>query len=256
MTKYQIGAQMYSVRTLTQDEPGLLSTMKALKEMGYNSLQYSGAGKDIRPEAFAEYLKETDTQCNSTHISFDEMEKDLDTVIRNHKLWNCAYPGIGGLPGEYRESKEGYLEFARKADAIAEKLEGEGMHFVYHNHAFEFMKFDGVPALQILMENTKFMQFELDLFWVQAGGGSPLDWIKKVEGRMDVVHFKEMTGALKPVMMAPIGEGNMNWPVLMKACEDIGVKLAFVEQDNAVDTDPLGCMKTSHDNLVKMGGSF
>ncbi len=256
MTNYTIGAQMYSVRTLTQDEAGLLSTMKALKEMGYTQLQYSGAGKDIPAEAFAEYLQETNTLCGSTHISFQEMEEDLDKVIKNHKLWNCAYPGIGGLPGEYRESKEGYLEFARKADAIAEKLEGEGMHFVYHNHAFEFMKFDGVPALQILMENTKFMQFELDLFWVQAGGGSPLDWIKKVEGRMDVVHFKEMTGALKPVMMAPIGEGNMNWPVLMKACEDIGVKLAFVEQDNAVDTDPLGCMKTSHDNLVKMGGSF
>ena len=40
------------------------------------------------------------------------------------------------------------------------------------------------------------------------------------------------------------------------ACEEIGVKYAFVEQDNAVDTDPLGCMKTSHDNLVRLGARF
>lgn len=256
MTSYQIGAQMYSVRTLTQDTQGLLTTMQALKDVGYNSLQYSGAGKDIPAEDFAAYLKKTGTQCHSTHISFAEMEEDLATVIRNHKLWNCAYPGIGGLPGEYRESKESYLAFAKKADAIAQKLEDEGMHFVYHNHAFEFMKFGGVPALQILLENTKYLQFELDLFWVQAGGADPLEWIEKVAGRMDVVHFKEMTGATKPVMMAPIGEGNMNWPKLMQACEAIGVKHAFVEQDNAVETDPLGCMRTSHDNLVKMGGRF
>ena len=125
MTNYTIGAQMYSCRTLTQDEAGLLSTMKALKEMGYTQLQYSGAGKDIPAEAFAEYLKETGTLCGSTHISFQEMEEDLDKVIRNHKLWNCAYPGIGGLPGEYRESKEGFITFAKKADAIAERLAGE-----------------------------------------------------------------------------------------------------------------------------------
>lgn len=256
MTSYPIGAQMYSVRTLTQTPEGLLSAMKELKAMGYNLMQYSGAGKDIPAECFAECLQETGTTCGSTHISFQEMEEDLDKVIRNHKLWKCSYPGIGGLPGEYRDSKEGFLTFAKKADAIAEKLLDEGMHFVYHNHAFEFAKFDGVPALQILMDNTKFMQFELDLFWVQAGGGSPLDWIKKVEGRMDVVHFKEMTGAPKPVLMAPIGEGNMNWPALMKACDEIGVKMAFVEQDNAVESDPLKCMKTSHDNLVKMGGKF
>ena len=256
MTNYQIGTQMYSVRTLTQDKTGLLNTLKALKEMGYTLVQYSGAGKDIPPEAFAEYLQETGTVCGSTHISFEEMEQNLDKVIANHKLWNCAYPGIGGLPGAYRNSKEGFLTFAKKADTIAERLAGEGMTFVYHNHAFEFVKYDGVPALQILMDNTKFMQFELDLFWVQAGGGSPLDWIKKVQGRMDVVHFKEMTGSLTPVMMAPIGEGNMNWPDLMKACDEIGVKYAFVEQDNAVDTDPLACMKTSHDNLVKLGGRF
>lgn len=256
MTNYQIGAQMFSVRTLTQTAEGLRDTLKAIKEMGYNIVQHSGAGKDIAPEVVADCVQEAGLSCISTHISFEEMEADLDKVIANHKLWKCPYPGIGGLPGDFRGSKEGFLEFARRADVVAERLQGEGMTFVYHNHAFEFIKYDGVPALQILMENTKFLQFELDLFWVQAGGGSPLDWIKKVEGRMDVVHFKEMTGAAKPVCMAPIGEGNMNWPAIMKACDEIGVKYAFVEQDNAVETDPLGCMKTSHDNLVKFGGKF
>ncbi len=257
MTNYQIGAQMYSVRTLCQTTEDRKDTMTKLKARGYNLLQYTGAGQDIPAADFAAYLEETDTICGSTHISFDEIEEDIEKVIANHKLWKCSYPGIGGMPQQYRSAgKEGFLEFARRAEKAAQRFEDAGMHFVYHNHSFEFVKYDGKPGLQLLMENTRMLQFELDLFWVQAGGGFPLEWIKKVQGRMDVVHFKEMTGGAKPVVMAPIGEGNMDWPAIMAACDEIGVKMAFIEQDNAVETDPLACMKTSHDNLVKMGGKF
>ena len=104
------------------------------------------------------------------------------------------------------------------------------------------------------------MQFELDVYWIQSGGGDPVEWIKKVQGRMDVVHFKEMVGCLPTngsmTKMAPVGEGNFDWRKIMQACDDTGVKFAFIEQDNAVDTDPLGCMRTSLENLTKLGGRF
>ena len=120
----------------------------------------------------------------------------------------------------------------------------------------------GARRLFLLDEFCPAMQFEVDVYWVQAGGGEPVEWVKKVGGRMDVVHFKEMAGQLpgeqdhSMTKMAPVGEGNLNWPAIMAACDAIGVKYAFVEQDNAVDTDPLGCMKTSHDNLVRLGARF
>jgi len=259
MTKLQIGAQMYSVRDHSKTYEEILDTMKKLKSMGYNTCQLSGHGDDITAQQLKDALDQSGLACVSTHISFEEMENDFDRVVADHKLWNCAYPGIGGLPVQFR-NPEGYVEFARRASVVAEKFLDNGMHFVYHNHAFELTRFPetGKSGLEILMEQcSPAVQFELDLFWVQMGGGSPFDYIRRVAGRMDVVHFKEMNGTVENRnVMAPIGCGNMPWKEIMEACDDIGVKYALIEQDNAVESDSLLCMKISHDNLAAMGGRF
>ena len=133
------------------------------------------------------------------------------------------------------------------------------MHFVYHNHAMEMVNYGaGKNGVELLLQHcSPAVQFELDLFWVQKGGGNPIDYIYRFGGRMDVIHFKEMNGTLdNDNEMAPIGMGNMNWPEIMKACDEVGVKYALIEQDNAPDTDSLRCLQISHDNLAAMGGRF
>ena len=42
----------------------------------------------------------------------------------------------------------------------------------------------------------------------------------------------------------------------MQACDDTHVKYAFIEQDNAVKTDPMDCMRRSFVNLSALGGRF
>lgn len=260
MTNFQIGAQMYSVRDHCQEPAEMLKCMKELKAIGYNTCQLSGHNKAFTAEQLKGMLDESGLTCACTHISFQEMEEDTDKVIKNHKILECAYPGIGGLPGEFRTSPEGYIEFAKRASKVAEKMLDNGQHFIYHNHAFEFYRFPevGKTGLELLMENSSdAVQFELDMFWVQMGGGNPLDYIEKVRGRMDVAHFKEMNGTPENKnVIAPIGAGNMNWTAIMKACDDIGVKYAMIEQDNAVETDSIGCMKFSYETLSKLGGRF
>ena len=116
----------------------------------------------------------------------------------------------------------------------------------------------GKTGLDIIFENTpQEFQFELDLFWLQMGGVYPPEWIAKVNGRMDIVHFKEMNGSMKNVgVIAPIGKGNMNWSVMMKACDEIGVKYALIEQDNAPEQGALDCMLYSLQTLTALGGRF
>ena len=100
------------------------------------------------------------------------------------------------------------------------------------------------------------MGFTLDTYWVQAGGADIMKMVKKLHGRLPCVHLKDMYVNGMGIVMAPVGEGNFDWQKIMQACDDIGVKYAFIEQDNAVDTDPLGCMKTSITNLTRLGGRF
>lgn len=258
MYSVQIGAQLYSIRDRTQTAEDMRAALREIRAMGYHTCQISGQNRQISASEMRDILDETGLECVCTHITFDEMLKDIDKVIEHHRTLKCKYPGIGGLPDRYRNSAGGYRQFAKEAGEIAERLHEAGMHFIYHNHNFEFNRLDGKTGLEWIYEQTPdCLQMELDLYWIQAAGASPIEWIEKVAGRMDVIHFKDMAPAPgETVRMTTIGDGNMNWKNIMEACDKAGVKYALVEQDNAVETDSIACMRRSFKNLQAMGARF
>lgn len=258
MKNFICGAQLYSVRNLMQTADDIRSTLAAIRAMGYTTCQLSGQSRDVPPEFIRDCLQESDLRCVVTHNPLSDFENDLDTLIARHKLWNCRYAGLGAMPGEYHTNVESYLTFCKKVNAFSEKLCDNGITFVYHNHAFEFSRYDGTLGMDILFDNFgDNAQFLLDSYWVQAGGADPVKWIYKLDGRMDVAHLKDMVGTngFNPhCTMVPVGEGNLDWEHIRIAMEETHVLYAEAEQDNAADKpDPLGEMRTSANNLKRMG---
>lgn len=258
MKNFLVGAQLYSVRKLMQDKESIDNTFKELRRMGYTTVQLSGQNREIEDEFYADKLKEYGLRCVVTHNGMKDFEEDFDALVKRHKCWNTVYAGLGAMPAEYREDAEGFKRFARKANEFGKRLKDHGLVFVYHNHAFEFTRFDGALGMDILFDNFgDNVQFELDTYWVQAGGANPVEWIRKVDGRMGVAHFKDMcaTNGFSPVQtMVPVGSGNLDWAAIKLACEQTQVEYAEVEQDNASDMEsPLGQMEISANNLKKMG---
>ena len=250
----RVGAQMYTIREFMKTPEGFTESLRKIKEMGYKTVQVSGAGKDIPMEYIANALKESGLQCVVTHIPFADLHEDFDAVVKKHIAWECDYIGIGSMPGEYK-TEEGIYKFAKEADEFAKRLRDVGKHLVYHNHSFEFSLYGDKRGMDILFDNTSdAFQFELDMFWVQNAGADPLAWIKKVEGRMDIMHFKDMDviDAANSHTMAPIGGGNMNWPAIVKLLNETGVKFGLVEQDTC-RTDPFDCLKESMGYLNSIG---
>ena len=258
MKDFVVGAQLYSVRTLCQSAEALDSTLASIKAMGYNTCQLSGQSREIPDAVVADLLKKNGMKCVVTHNSMADFDNDLDALIARHKAWDCVYAGLGAMPPEYHEDIEGFKRFAAHANEIGKKLKDHGITFVYHNHAFEFTRINGTRGMDVLFDNFgDNVQFELDSYWVQAGGCNPVEWFRKVDGRMDVAHFKDMMGSngWNPAQtMVPVGSGNIDFTALKLACEETHVKFAEVEQDNAaMMADPLSQMKESADNLKKLG---
>lgn len=254
MSKPVVAAQLYTVREFTKTPEDLEKTAKKIKEIGYNAVQVSGIGP-MEPERVKEIMDKEGLKICATHVGFNLLQEDLDAVIRQHKLWDCKYVGVGAMPREYQDSKEGYVKFAKEASEIARKLADEGLSFIYHNHHFEFMKFDGVTGMDILLNESdpEVFGFEIDTYWIQAGGANPVDWIYKVEGRMKVVHFKDMgISNERQAIMTEVGEGNLNWEAIIKACQDTRVEWAAVEQD-ICQRDPFESLAISLKNLKELG---
>jgi len=191
----------------------------------------------------------------ATHMSWDRFLNDLDAVIEEHLLWECPHPAIGGLPAEYR-SIDGLKRFVDELAPITENLAQVGMDFSYHNHNHEFVKYDGKTWLQRLLENSdaNLLKFELDVYWVQAGGADPTLWVEKCAGREPLLHLKDMIVTReREQRFAEIGEGNLNWPAILDAAAKGGVEWYLVEQDQCYDRDPFESLAISYRNLVAVG---
>jgi sugar phosphate isomerase/epimerase len=81
-----------------------------------------------------------------------------------------------------------------------------------------------------------------------------VEWIRKFDGRMKVVHLKDMAvTADREQLFAEVGEGNMNFPAILNACREIGIEWGAVEQDQSYGRDPFQCLATSFNNLKKLG---
>lgn len=248
-----IAAQMYTLREFTKTPEGLRESFRKVKEIGYKAVQVSGIGP-IDPQLVKEYADESGLAICATHVPWNRMVNDLEALAAEHKLWNCKYIGLGSLPAEYQTSQEGYRSFVRQASDIARTLkEKHGLQFIYHNHDFEFERYDGVTGMDVLINESdaEVLGFELDLYWVQAGGGSPVNWVRKVEGRMKVVHLKDMAIVERKPAFAEIGEGNMNYPDIIEACRETGVEWYVVEQD-VCRRDPFESLAISLNYLKKL----
>lgn len=246
-----IAAQLYTLREFTKTPEDIAATLRKVREIGYEAVQLSGLGP-IETPRLKEILDQNGLTVCATHTGWDRLQRDLDGVIAEHRALGCRHIAIGGMPGEYRHA-DGYPRFAKEASTVAQALSGAGFTFSYHNHDFELERFDGKTGLDILIDQShSSLGFEIDTYWIQHGGGDPAQWIRKVTGRIPLVHLKDMTFKNGQVRMAEVGEGNLNWPAILDACRAAGVEWYIIEQDYC-DRDPFESLAISLRNVKAMG---
>jgi sugar phosphate isomerase/epimerase len=248
----KLAAQLYNCRDYTKTPAGIEATLKRTKAIGFDVVQISGFGP-CDPDLLAGMIKETGLEVCLTHSPWPRLADpaDLKKLIAEHKKMNCPYIGLGSRPGDiFPNSWEGWTRFIKKAGEIAKQIKGEGLGFSYHNHDFEFEKFRGVPAIDRLIEECPDLLFTLDVFWVQAGGGSPSKYIKKLEGRIKVIHLKDYRMVNGVRQMAEIGQGVLAWDEILPLCKSTGVIYAAIEQDTDWLIDPFESLAMSREFLA------
>lgn len=248
MGKLPIALQTYTVRDrMAEDVPG---TLKAIAEMGYEVLEIAGTGNATIPE-FKKVCDEVGLRVASAHMGIpadDQMSELLD----NAQTLGLSFV-VTGIPGELRESGDGYRTHAKDCEKAAYALKERGITLCYHNHSFEFQQFDGKYGLDILYEESAAdsLQAQLDVYWVQHGGVDPSEYIVKWKDRCKLLHLKDMLDDEKR-SFAEVGEGILDWPAIFKAAEEADVAWYIVEQDVCARPS-LESVKLSLDNLKKWG---
>lgn len=252
MPHTKIAAQLYTVREFTKTPEDFSETIKRLKNIGYDAVQISAIGP-IHPEEVKEILQANEMDLCVTHTPKDRLLNDLDAVIAEHKLWGCDSVGLGSM-GQFPTNVEEVKTFYQTFGEVSNKLHEQGMKFYYHNHQFEFEKFEGKNAFEIMAETTLAdrYKFLVDVYWLQGGGNNPVKFIEQYKDRIDLVHLKDMSIIDNKQMTTEVGLGNMDMMSIIEKCEEIGVRWYAVEQDNC-RRNPFESLEISLKNIRAMG---
>ncbi|NQU41801.1 sugar phosphate isomerase/epimerase [bacterium] len=254
MAKPALGAQLYTVREFCKTIDDIEKTLEKVREIGYEHIQVSGFGP-VDPKDVAKLFEKTGVKCCATHMGWNEFVDKTDEMVEVHQMWNCKHPAIGGLFKGY-EGAEGLKKFIDEMPPVLEKLAAASMDFSYHNHNHELIRIGEPTWLEALYAQTdpKHLKAEIDVYWIQAGGGDPAQWVRMLGKRQPLLHLKDMTmSAGREQRFAEIGEGNMNFKTILDAAEEVDVEYALVEQDQCYGRDPFESLAISYRNLKAMG---
>jgi len=246
----QVALQLYTLRDFIKTPEEIATTLRKVREIGYKSVQVSGMGPISEDELVAICQGEGLGIC-ATHESGDMILNEPQAVVDRLGKLGCAYTAYP-YPAGVDFSDPAHVEKLIKGlNASGEVLRKAGQTLLYHNHAHEFAWVNGKTILQHIYDETdpQNLAAELDTYWVQYGGGNPVDWCHKVAGRSPVLHCKDyaILSPDKPVF-AEVGSGNLDWAGILSAAEAGGCQWFVVEQDSC-QGDPFVSVQKSFEFL-------
>ena len=258
----KLGVQAYTFRDAyngkNANEKALENVFTCLKSLGYDEIQTDSFGI-FSPHTFARLAHDAGLEIVGTFNDYDEMIKDPEEIMRLHReVIKSNLMGVAGLPDPARESKEELFKFIDTYNQLGDKVKPYGFKLIYHNHHFEFVRFDnGKTIMDYLYEglNPETISFCLDTHWVQRAGGNPTTWIEKLANRIDILHLKDMAvirdanNVIQP-LITEIGNGNIDFDSVIAAAEKGNVKYYCVEQDTCPG-DPMDSLKISAEYLKR-----
>jgi sugar phosphate isomerase/epimerase len=244
-----LGVQLYTVRTLMPKDPR--GTLAAIAGMGYEFVE-PGRGQLAQLEPFLKELKLSTPSvglelplvmgrppgANAPAGAPQSLEEAVAPLPS--KGVHCAVISYVGKPD--RDAPGFYEKFADQMNRAGETCRKHGVQLCYHHHSFEFDPAGGKRPFDTLIErfDPKLVHFELDTFWLKIAGQDPAAMLRRLKGRVSLVHMKDIArgtaveyneGKVPHEAFKEVGNGELDWPEVLKACEQAGVRHYIVEQD-------------------------
>ena len=141
------------------------------------------------------------------------------------------------------QGEEGLLRYCEMLEQLRASLAAGGITLAHHNHHYEFLRVGNGNALAFLAAHSQ-VDFALDTFWCQKGGGNVLTLLDDLRGRVPVMHLRDFTitkrGLVSGGVNCEIGRGNIPFRAILKAAQAAGVQYGMIEQKTKTPMESIG----------------
>lgn len=240
--KDHVGLQLYSLRNqLGTNVPG---TLDEIKSWGITNVELAGTGS-LSPEQFRAQLDLRGLNAFSGHFPYDRLRTDIEGVAKDAQILGLKYVGCAwiphGEPFDEKTCRDAIAVFNQAGEALAK----HGLKFFYHAHGYEFQPYQDGTLFDLLMSGTnpKFVNFQMDVFWIVHPGQDPVKLLKKFGTRWQLMHLKGMrastptgllTGHSAVTNDVAVGTGKIDYAPILKAAKKVGVKWYVIEDESPV----------------------
>lgn len=234
------GVQAYTFRKSFPNS--VAATLDTIKWMGFTEIE--GGGNRMPPEEFKKLCNERGISIPSTGASYEQLVKAPDSVAWKAKALGASYVMCSWIPhtnGNFtiENAKKAVEDFNRAGRVLKEN----GIMFCYHVHGYEFWPYEDGTLLDYIIKNTdpEYVSFEMDVLWVQFGGGDPVALLKKYGSRWKLMHLKDLKKGVKKDLTGltsgdndvPLGTGEIDIPGILREAKKIGIKHFFIEDESS-----------------------
>lgn len=250
MPKIPISLQLYTLRDDTAKD--FAGTLRRVADIGYAAVELAGHG-GLSTRELKSVLDDLHLQVSGSHVGLDALESNIRQVVDDALTLGIKYLIIPAIGEERRRDIASWKQTAETFNTIGETLQTFGMTLCYHNHDFEFQRLEsGEFGLDYLYANTDplFVKAEIDTYWVMKAGQDPVAYVKKLAGRVPLMHIKDRDP--KDGFFAEVGTGDLPLDALVAAAAEIGTAYLVVEQD-ACRRPALESVTISYNNLKAKG---
>jgi sugar phosphate isomerase/epimerase len=220
---------------------GVAATLDTIKMMGFTEIE--GGGGLMPPEEYKKLCNERGISIPGTGVGYEQLVTQTDSVIYRAKKLGARYVMVSWIPHttgsfNFENAKKAVADFNR----AGKMLKDSGLIFCYHAHGYEFWPHENGTLLDYIITNTnpEWVSFEMDVFWIQFGGGDPVALLKKYGHRWKLIHLKDLkkgakkdlTGLTGPENNVPLGEGEIDIPGILREANKLGIKHFFIEDES------------------------
>lgn len=245
------GIQLYTVRdVLPQDPKGVLTQLAAF---GYKEIEsYEGAKGMFWGMSNTEFKKLMDDLGMKIVSSHCDMNKDFE-----RKAAEAAEIGMTYLLCPWLGPQKTLDDFKRYADTFNQRGEvcrRNGIRFGYHNHDYSFILQEGQYPQDVLMKNTDptTVDYEMDIYWVVTAGQNPIEWFNRYPERFKLSHVKDRKKNISLEQREEsvvLGTGMIDFPTILKAGKQKGMRHFLVEQEKYENTTPMDAARADADYM-------
>ena len=223
----EIGIQLYTLRALLSED--VAGTLAQVAEIGYRTVEFAGL-YGLTPREMRRTLDAVGLRAVSSHAGVNDIRGDWTSFLEGAQELGQDFVFVPSIP-ESERTPEGLRKLADDFNRAGEMAVSAGLHFGYHNHAWEFVALsDGTITMDLLLERTepRLVDWQMDIFWTVEGGGDPMAYLESHAGRVTSVHVKDRT---PDGQMVDVGKGVIDFAMILPRAEELGMLHAFVEHD-------------------------